>query len=177
MAINHRDGNSRAQVRKRDQQAKFILCVRGVKDQLPMTIRYACDAVGISRQTYHAWRSDDPEFARAVDEAKEDATDVLETEAVRRAMGFETDVFNKDGDHTGTRFTYSDRMLELMLLGRRSELRSNQTMINVQNNVNQNEPSPEVLARAMALIMEEAKRKTIASNAPMNGKESPAWLR
>lgn len=48
-------------------------------------VRDACEAAGIGRRTAYHLRERDPEFAAKWDEALEDAADLLETEAVRRA--------------------------------------------------------------------------------------------
>lgn len=48
-------------------------------------VRYACEAVQIGRQTAYDARTADPEFAAAWERALEDAADLLEQEAVRRA--------------------------------------------------------------------------------------------
>ncbi len=46
----------------------------------------ACAAAGIARQTAYAWRLADAAFKAAWDDAYEDGTDVLEDEALRRAL-------------------------------------------------------------------------------------------
>lgn len=48
-------------------------------------VRLACHATGISRPTPFAYREKDPEFARAWKDAEEDACDLLEAEARKRA--------------------------------------------------------------------------------------------
>lgn len=50
------------------------------------TVRYACEAAGVSRQTVYAWKRRDPEFARQWDEAQEDAVEALEAAARVRAL-------------------------------------------------------------------------------------------
>lgn len=47
----------------------------------------ACKAEGIARSSYYLWLADDPDFAKAVDDALESGTDLLEDEAKRRAVG------------------------------------------------------------------------------------------
>lgn len=51
------------------------------------SIATACKAENIGRQSYYDWRNDDPEFAKAADEAVEIGIDLLEDEANRRAKG------------------------------------------------------------------------------------------
>lgn len=48
-------------------------------------VSYACKAAGVPRSTVYLWREQDPEFARAMEEAKEVAIESLEAEAIRRA--------------------------------------------------------------------------------------------
>ncbi len=48
-------------------------------------IRAACEAAKVGRRTAYDARETNPDFARAWDEALEDAADLLEQEAVRRA--------------------------------------------------------------------------------------------
>lgn len=48
-------------------------------------VRDACEAAGIHRTTAYASRNVDPEFGREWDEAIQEAADLLEREAVRRA--------------------------------------------------------------------------------------------
>ncbi len=49
-------------------------------------VRLACKAAGVGRSTHYRWREKDSEYREAFDQAKEDATDVLEAEAHRRAV-------------------------------------------------------------------------------------------
>lgn len=49
------------------------------------TVRDACEAAGIGRQTAYDLRAADPTLAREWDEALQDSADLLEREAVRRA--------------------------------------------------------------------------------------------
>lgn len=46
-------------------------------------IAHACRTVGIVRQTFYNWMENDPEFAQAVDDAKEEAIDVVETQLMK----------------------------------------------------------------------------------------------
>lgn len=53
----------------------------------------ACDAVGISRQTAYHHRANNPDFAKAWDDAIEHGVDLAEAEAFRRAVqGYEEPV-------------------------------------------------------------------------------------
>lgn len=48
-------------------------------------VRAACESSGVGRQTVYDLRNRDPEFAARWEEAMEDAADLLEQEAIRRA--------------------------------------------------------------------------------------------
>ncbi|RPH84740.1 MAG: terminase [Candidatus Rokuibacteriota bacterium] len=89
--------------------------------EFPYTITAAADAAGIGRTTIYEWRDEDPEFAKAMDEAYERGTDCLEREAHRRAeQGTVTRRhFDKDGNLVGEDIAHSDRLLELALKARR----------------------------------------------------------
>lgn len=50
-------------------------------------VRAACQRVGIGRPTAYLWRNKDPEFRAQWETAIEDACDILEAEAWKRARG------------------------------------------------------------------------------------------
>jgi hypothetical protein len=54
------------------------------------TIYHAAQAADVGRRTVYNWREADPEFAQAMDDAHEDATDALEESGYRRAIGGDT---------------------------------------------------------------------------------------
>lgn len=70
-----------------------------------LSITAACKRAGISRQAYYLWRRTDATWQAETDAAIEAGTDLLEDEALRRAL-----------DH-------SDRLLMLLLRARRPEYR------------------------------------------------------
>jgi hypothetical protein len=77
---------------------------------------------GYARRSVYEYRDEDPEFRRRMDEAVEIATDALEAEARRRAVeGVPEPVFYQ-GVECGTVQRYSDRLLELLLKGRRPDV-------------------------------------------------------
>lgn len=81
----------------------------------------ACEAVGISRMTAYNWREDDPEFAKAWDNAKAIGAEALEDEATRRAFeGTEKPVFHQ-GVECGTIREYSDTLTIFLLKGAKPE--------------------------------------------------------
>ena len=77
-------------------------------------VRRACEACGINRTSAYNLRNADPTFAAEWDDAQEDFSDLLEEEAVRRAMGTKELVIHqgklcgtwrdKDGNPTGLKF-------------------------------------------------------------------------
>lgn len=66
----------------RPWRAAFLAALRTTGN-----VRRACEACEIARRTAYTLRQDDPTFAQAWDEAQEDFSDLLEEEAVRRAIG------------------------------------------------------------------------------------------
>ncbi len=49
-------------------------------------VRLACGVAKVGRSSHYRWREENSEYRAAFDQAKEDATDVLEAEAFRRAV-------------------------------------------------------------------------------------------
>lgn len=77
----------------------------------------ACKAAGINRDTAYAWKHTDKAFALAWDRALEDAVEVLEAEAWRRAVrGTKKPVF-QGGQHVGDIREYSDSLMQFLLRG------------------------------------------------------------
>jgi hypothetical protein len=107
-------------------QAKFLAAYRecGI-------VRRAARAAGISRTTHYGWLEEDDTYPDRFREAHEDATDILEEEARRRAIeGLRRVKFNpKTGKpyidpetkQPYTEHEYSDRILEVMLKAKRPE--------------------------------------------------------
>jgi hypothetical protein len=105
------------------------------------TIRHSAEATGHPPRTFYALARRDPEFSVLYQEAKDIGTDVAEEEAWRRAVeGVIKPVWGKvapgiDGQ-IGTEVEYSDRMLEVLLKGRRPEYREKQGVTIDQRSVN-----------------------------------------
>lgn len=77
----------------------------------------SCETAEIGRTTFYEWLRDSPEFASAVDDAMEVASDSLEAEARRRARdGVDEPVFYQ-GAVCGTVRRYSDTLLIFLLKG------------------------------------------------------------
>lgn len=81
----------------------------------------AARAAGIGRSSAYEWREDDETFAKAWDEAEQEAADKLEREAWRRAVEGTDKPVTFQGVITATYKEYSDRMLEILLKGHRPE--------------------------------------------------------
>lgn len=91
-------------------------------------VRYAAEATRIARSQVYARRRSNPDFAAAFDLALDEAADLLELEARRRAVeGTEKPVYGRDaGPNAGTVEVgrvreYSDRLLEFLLKGWRPD--------------------------------------------------------
>lgn len=86
------------------------------------TVSEAASASGLSSSAFYARRKTDADFAEAWRVALEDSTDVLETEARRRAVtGVEEPIYQA-GVFVGHKTVYSDSLLSLLLKGRRRDV-------------------------------------------------------
>lgn len=82
-------------------------------------ITYAAKAAGIDRSTHHKRWMKHPDYAEQFENAREEAADVLEAEALRRAVqGTEKPVFYQ-GSVCGHIREYSDVLLIFLLKGNR----------------------------------------------------------
>ena len=85
-------------------------------------ISHAAELAGCSRDGVYTRRDADPEFAAAMHQALEHHTQLLEQEAIRRAVeGVERPVFHQ-GQQCGTIREYSDTLLIFKLKARRPEV-------------------------------------------------------
>jgi hypothetical protein len=81
----------------------------------------AAEAAKIGHKTHYRWLKDDAEYAAAFAEVKRKAVQVLEDEAIRRALeGVLVPVFHK-GEPTGVIRRYSDSLLMFLLKGFKPE--------------------------------------------------------
>lgn len=104
------------------KQAAFLeeLMLRG-------NVRDACAAANVPRRTVYDWRDADPAFARAWDDALDEAADIMEREAHRRAVdGVDEPVYGSLGKgegmgEVGTIRKYSDTLLIFLLKAARPE--------------------------------------------------------
>jgi hypothetical protein len=79
-------------------------------------------AAKVGRRTIYDWVKDDPVFARLYQEAKDDAIDLLEAEARRRAVDGVLEPVYQGGKKVGVIRKYSDTLMALFLKGYRREV-------------------------------------------------------
>lgn len=98
------------------QRAAFCDALREGK-----TVSQAAASIGVGRATVYDWRKADDDFAAAWDDAYETGTDLIEQEAIRRAVeGVDEPVFYK-GEVCGHVRKFSDTLLMQQLNARRPE--------------------------------------------------------
>lgn len=86
------------------------------------SVAHACAAVGIGRTAAYSWRTDDPAFRAAWDEAIAKNLDDLEASAMRRAIeGTKEPITNKDGKVIGHRVKHETALTIFMLKANRPE--------------------------------------------------------
>ena len=76
-------------------------------------VRAACDAAEVGRSSHYRWLETDAAYEEAFDLAKEDAADILEAEATRRAV---------DGDDIKDRLQQDDGRTAFPHRGSRASL-------------------------------------------------------
>jgi hypothetical protein len=82
-------------------------------------VRYAADKANVARRTVYDWLERDAEFRARFAEAEQQALDMLEVEAVRRArVGVDEPVY-QGGRQVGSVRKYSDTLLIFLLKGGR----------------------------------------------------------
>jgi hypothetical protein len=101
------------------QQKKADAFLDGLRSGL--SVSGAASAAGIPRRTVYTWRDTDDAFADEWDKALEEGTDLMEDEALRRAVtGTDKPVFHA-GQQCGKIREYSDTLMIFMLKARRPE--------------------------------------------------------
>ncbi len=68
----HQKHKAVVDARKAQEQALLLEQLR----KFPI-VSFACEKAGVSRPTYYRWRSEDPEFTKAADEALTDGTGLI----------------------------------------------------------------------------------------------------
>lgn len=84
------------------------------------TVTYAAEAAKVTRQQHYNWLRD-PEYQQAFEQARETAIEVLEAEAVRRAVLGRDEPVYFQGKVVGRIQRYSDILLIFLLKGARPE--------------------------------------------------------
>lgn len=85
------------------------------------TVTTACQIAGVSRQTHYNWLAEDPDYAEAFAEAREQLVESLESEAVRRAREGVAEPVFQGGQQVGTVRKYSDTLLIFLLKANRPD--------------------------------------------------------
>lgn len=99
------------------------------------SITKACQAADIDTRTARNWRDEDLDFCAAWDEASTAGLNVLEDEAVRRAVdGVERPVFGR-GERIGEITEYSDTLLMFVLKGRLRQKYGDKTSVEFMGNM------------------------------------------
>lgn len=81
----------------------------------------ACEAAEVGRRTVYDWIEKDLAFKARFEEAREDAVDLLEDEARRRAVDGVKEPVYQNGKVVGHITRFSDRLLEQQLKAHRPE--------------------------------------------------------
>jgi hypothetical protein len=99
------------------------------------SVTKAASAAGLGRTAAYAWREDDEGFKAEWDSAVEAGTDVMEDEALRRAVnGVSKPVFHK-GTACGYVQEYSDTLMIFMLKARRPDKYKDRAAVESDNTV------------------------------------------
>ncbi len=99
------------------------------------TVKQACETANVARGSHYEWLKTDPEYAAAFEDAREQFTESLEAEAVRRAReGYEEPVFH-NGKIIGHRRRFSD-LLMIFLLKANNPDRYRETIRQEHNRLN-----------------------------------------
>ena len=99
--------------RKFDDRAK-LRCLKAYAETGSFAV--AAAAAGVSTKTVRQYRAEEPEFAEALEMARDLLCEKLQKECIRRAVdGVEQEHHDKEGNHLYTKIIYSDRLLELLL--------------------------------------------------------------
>ena len=114
---HRKPGPMTAAVRRRTKAA-FLVALQGNGGN----ITTAAEKATVDRVTIHNWRKTDEEFGAAVTRTIDESSDILEAEAIRRAVdGTLKPVYHR-GKQVGSVREYSDGLLMFLLRGRRPEV-------------------------------------------------------
>ena len=119
-------------------------------------VLHACREARIGRTTFYGWLKSDPRFAVIYAEATEDAVDVLEAEAKRRAVDGYTEPVYQGGKQVGEVRKFSDNLLITLLKGKRPDVYRERLDVNARLGLAPTELS-EILAEGRQRALEAAK--------------------
>lgn len=85
-------------------------------------VKYAAESVGVNRRTVQKLRERDAEFAVEMEDALEEANDVIDREIYRRGVEGVTEPVVSAGKHVADVRKYSDALLMFQARGRRPEV-------------------------------------------------------
>ena len=88
----------------------------------------SAEAAGVTYRTMQRHRTEDPEFAQQVEDAKMQFRDLISEEVFRRGVkGYDRPIYQR-GEYVGIERMYSDRMLELTAKRYEPEFRDKQQL-------------------------------------------------
>lgn len=117
----------------------------------------AAEAAGITRQAHYLWLKD-PEYVFRYEEAQTEAVQLLEDEAIRRAVqGVEEPVYH-GGKIVGSKLSYSDTLLIFLLKGAKPEKYRDRFDLSAKVHRVARPPDPIVSTFKEVFTVEELKR-------------------
>jgi len=84
-------------------------------------ITHSCQRLGLNRTRCYQLKHTDSQFAQALEDAREEAIDMMIAEARRRAVEGVTDPVYQQGQRVGEIQKYSDNLLMFLIKGARPE--------------------------------------------------------
>src|SRR5688572_26184669 len=112
------------------REAKFLAALAAGR-----SVTKAAEGIGIARRTAYDWRGTGEDFARRWDDGLESGADLMEDEAVRRAVECVPRPMFYQGKVVGAVQEYSDELLIRMLKARRKAKYSDRLEGTVTGNV------------------------------------------
>lgn len=132
------------------------------------TITAAAEAAGVARGTHYEWLRNDPEYAAEFRQAEEAVADMLEREAIRRAVeGTERFVYHQ-GEVVGAERQFSDTLLIFLLKGHRPEKFKDRTQVTSEVTVHDGSEVDREIARLAAELAGRAEGRA-AGGTPVAG--------
>lgn len=85
------------------------------------TITHAAEAAGVDRRTHYRWLEDDETYKEAFLAAEEAVADLLEREALRRAIEGTERIIYHQGEPVGAERQFSDTLLIFLMKGHKPD--------------------------------------------------------